>query len=183
MVTRIAQGVFLAGAVLLASARPAAAQSSIGAGLSILGDDGGVGIILDYSSPFATQSGDKTLGWVVDLSLNRNSEGNALASASLTTILAQGGVRISGNAGEKLDWHGQGLVGIARSSIGTGGLAGDICDFGDCSDTSGVLTVGGALQYAWKENMALRGQLDFPIHLGSGGGSTTRLGLMVVFKR
>jgi hypothetical protein len=185
------QGALLAAALLIVSAMPVTAQT-LGAGISFLGDEGGTGFIVDYSKPLQSST-DGALGWVVDFSYNRKSVGGALAggTATGTTMLAQGGVRMVGEAGENLTWHGQGLVGLRRSSVSfdAAGVNEEICDLlgincsAGASDTGGVLTVGGALQYALNEGMGVRGQLDFPIAIGGDGGSTTRFSIMVVFAR
>ena len=182
----------MATALLLVSALPAAGQS-LGAGISFLGDSGGAGVVVDYSKPYKTQSGDKALGWVVDFGLNHKGFGNDFAGVTggITTFMLQAGVRMTGKANDKVTWHGQGLFGYRRASFSTdaAGLTKEVCDaFNiDCSasasDAGAVLTVGGALQYALNDKSGVRAQLDFPIAIGSDGGSTTRFSIMYVIKR
>ena len=171
---------------------PAAAQS-LGAGVSFLGDERGPGFLVDYSSPLAKQSGGATLGWVGEFGFNHKGFGSNFAGVSggVTTIMAQAGLRLSGAASSKVSWQAQGVAGIMRTSFGfdAAGTSKAVCDAFDidcsasASDTGGVLTVGGGLQYAFSDTKALRGQLDFPIAIASDGGSTTRFAIMLVFKR
>ena len=177
---RFLQGVVAAAELVLVSALPAAAQS-LGAGISFLGNEGGVGIVVDYSKPFQKQSGKNTLGWVFDFGYNHKSEGNSLANASFTNVTVQGGVRIAGEAGDKLTWDGQGLVGLHRSSGSVNFVGTNLCT--GCSNTGAMISVGGGLQYALSDSLGLRGQLDIPIFLGDGGGNTTRFAILAVFKR
>lgn len=184
MFNRTVQGAFLTVALLMGTALPTAAQS-LGAGISFLGDDGGTGVVVDYSKPFRSSS-DGSLGWVIDFGYNRNGADNDFAGGggSFSTLTLQGGVRFTGEAANKLTWHGQGLVGVRRSHLDSGeeicdGL-GNNCSDGS-SDTGAVLTVGGAVQYALSPMVALRGQLDFPIALSDPVDGTTRFAIMVVF--
>ncbi len=186
MRNRTVQSAFLAAALLIGSAIPSGAQS-LGAGISFLGDEGGTGVVVDYSKPLQ-RSSDGSLGWVVDFGYNHKGVGNDFTGGNVgfSTLTVQGGVRLTGEAGDKLTWHGQGLVGLRRSHVDFGA---EICDgLGlNCSDgvddNGAVLTVGAALQYALNPTMGLRGQLDIPIAIGDEGGSTTRFAIMLVFKR
>lgn len=182
MRNRIVLSLCLGLALCLAAARPAAAQD-LGLGLSILGDEGGTGFIIDYAKPFREQSNGNMISWVGDFSWHRNSFDNFFSDYSISSLLAQAGVRLSGPLGESLTWHGQGLVGIRRTAFGGDDFE-SVCDFfgESCSDTGGVLTIGGAVQYQLGESGAVRGQLDFPIGIGGGGGSTTRFSLMYVLR-
>jgi hypothetical protein len=176
---------------LLISALPVSAQSSFGVGVSFLGDERGTGLVLDYSSALAGQSGDSAVGWVGEFALNHKGFGGALAGVEggATTIMAQLGVRMSGKAGDKVSWLGHGLVGLMRTGFGVeaAGLNREFCELYniDCSsgnsDTGGVLTIGGGVQYAMTDSTHLRGQLDFPIALGAEGGGTTRFSIMLAF--
>lgn len=175
---RYLKGILLAATVVLATAIPASAQS-LGVGISFLGDEGGTGFIVDYARPSKTVNTDQTLSWVGDFSFFHN--GFEFTDSSINTLMVQGGARISGKAGEKAMWDGQGLIGIRHSSVG--GTVGSICGLSgvDCDDTGGVLTVGGGLEYAFGTNKAVRGQLDFPIALGEGG-NTTRFSIMYIIQ-
>lgn len=174
MLIRSVKTFLVASAFVLASALPAAAQT-LGAGLSFL--DGAIGATVDYSNPFRTLSNDKTLGWVGDLSFHRDSEGDDdIISANANWLSVQGGLRVRGNGGEKLRWHAQGLVGIARVSVSTDGALEDACEeitgF-DCgvegSDTGFVFTPGAGIDYMFDARRAFRAQLDLLI--GEGGSS------------
>src|SRR5689334_20776836 len=101
------KGLLLAAAMVVVTAMPSAAQD-LGLGVSFLGDEGGTGFIVDLSGPLQRSAGDYRLHWVGDFSWHKNSEDTILGDASLTNILAQGGLRIKGVAGEKLTWHAQG---------------------------------------------------------------------------
>jgi hypothetical protein len=185
------KGLLLAAVMMTATALPSAAQD-LGLGLSLMGDDRGPGVIVDLSGPLKSSAGDYLLHWVGDFSYNQKSYETGVSDidASVSTLLAQGGLRIKGRAGEKVNWHAQGLVGIIRTNVSAdvSGESEEICDaFGlDCdagfSDTGGVLTLGGAFQYSMNERNGFRAQLDFPIALGADGGSTTRFSLMYVRK-
>lgn len=183
----------LAASALFVFTVPASAQSMLGVGVSFLGDERGTGFVLDYSSPLAGQKSDNTVGWVGEFALHHKGFGSAAAGVEggVTTIMAQLGLRISGEASDKVTWLGQGLVGLMRTSFGAeaAGLNREFCELYDIdcsagsSDTGGVLTVGGGLQYALTDRTHVRGQLDFPIALGAEGGGTTRFSILLVFKR
>jgi hypothetical protein len=185
---RTVQTACVAAAILLLSAIPSAAQSSLGVGLSFLGDEGGTGLILDYAAPYGSVGGDKPLSFVGDFSIFHNGFGNDFAGVGggFTTLMIQGGVRVAGKAADKVTWHGQGLIGVRRASVSFDtGLDKEVCDALDidcsigASDTGLVLTIGGAAEYAISDTKAARAQLDFPIN---GDGSTTRFSLMFVLK-
>ncbi len=192
MKTSLFRCVLIVAAVVM-SALPASAQSSFGLGVSFLGDERGTGFLLDYSGPLASQRGDNVVGWVGEFALHHKGFGGAAAGieGGATTIMAQLGLRVTGKANEKVSWHGQGLVGLMRTGFGVeaAGLNREICDLYDIdcsagnSDTGGVLTIGGGLQYALTDATHLRGQLDFPIALGAEGGGTTRFSIVLVFTR
>jgi hypothetical protein len=177
------KNLFLAMTLLVATAMPATAQT-LGVGVSFLGDDGGTGVTLDYSKPFRTLTGDRTLGWVGDFSFHTNGFGNDLlgVDVSLRTLMFQGGLRLRGNLNERVAWHVQGLAGIVRQSFSADatGINEDLCDlleldcgFGD-SETSFLITPGAGIDYNFGERAGLRAQLDFPIAFVDEGGSTTR---------
>jgi hypothetical protein len=169
------KGLFLGLSLLLMTSVPAAAQDTpgrLGVGLSFLSDDGGTGVTVDYSKPFRSLANNRTLGWVGDFSFHRNSEGIEDFEVDLTVLTFQGGVRIGGPFGQNpnLTWHGQGLVGILRTSA-SNDLLDDVCDVLDidCSDseTDFVFTPGGGIDYAFNERTAFRAQIDFLISDGS----------------
>ena len=154
--------------------------SQLGFGVSFLGDDGGIGGIVDYFLPLRTY-GTNALGVAADVSFHRKGydEDEFGVEGSVTQLLATGGIRYAGLLGENISWHAQGLFGIVRASVG--GDLSDFCggDTCDTSDTSFIANIGGAVQYWLSDRGAIRGQLDFPI---SDGGSTTRFSVMYVLK-
>jgi hypothetical protein len=100
-------------ALLLATATPALAQGTVGAGLSFLHDDGATasGIMIDYST--AKAATDKaTLGLAGDFGLNH------FAGATITSYL--GGVRVNIPGNEKVKPFAQFLVGAEHCCGGTG---------------------------------------------------------------
>lgn len=171
----------------------AAGAQTIGAGVSFIGDERGTGVLLDYSSPFASQTRDYTVGWVGEFNFNHRGFGNDFVGVTggINTLMLQGGVRATGEASEKVSWQVQGLVGLIRSGFGTdaAGSNEDLCDLYDIdcstgvSDTGAVLTIGGGVTYALTDKTGIRGQLDFPIAIGADGGSTTRFSIVLAFKR
>jgi hypothetical protein len=170
---------FLGLALLLVTSVPAAAQGTFGAGLSFLGDDGGVGVTVDYSQPFKSLANNRTLGWVGDFSFHHNSIGGFDDfDVSISTITAQGGIRIGGPIGQnqKLTWHGQGLLGIMHANVSADDIIGDLCDDFDVdcdeSDSQFIFTPGAGIDYAFNERTAFRAQIDFPI---GSDASTTRV--------
>jgi hypothetical protein len=175
------KGLFLGLALLLSTPMTAAAQGTLGVGVSFLGDEGGTGFTVDYSAPFRTMTNDRTLSWVGDFSFHRNGFDTVGFEGNLTNLMIQGGVRIGGPIGTdgRLTWHGQGLVGILRSSFDFGAddfdeeICDELdldCDIGD-SDTSFVFTPGAGINYWFNPQTAFRAQLDLPI---GDGGNTTR---------
>ena len=178
------KGLFLGLALLLSTPMTAAAQGTLGAGLSFLGDEGGTGFTVDYSAPFSTMTNDRTLSWVGDFSFHRNNFDGLGFEGDITTLTFQGGVRIGGPIGTdgRLTWHGQGLVGVMRSSFdfGVDEFTQDLCDAldidcdlgGGDSDTGFIFTPGGGINYWFNPQTAFRAQLDIPI---GEGGNTTRI--------
>lgn len=176
-------------AALLALASPARAQA-LGAGISFLGDERGVGAMVDYSKPLSGKSG---AGLVGEFGFNHKGFGGDFAGVTggITTIMAQVGLRVTGDASEKATWHLQGLAGLMRSSFGVdaAGLNKAVCDAYDIdcsagsSDIGGVVTVGGGLQYNLSRSGGLRAQLDIPIAVGADGGATTRFAVLYVIRR
>ncbi len=118
---------------------------------------------------------------MIDFGYNHKGDGNSLANYGINTITIHGGVRVAGDAGEKLTWHGQGLVGLARSAYSADLVGTNLCD--SSSNTNAMLSFGAGVQYALSDSLGLRGQLDIPIFLGDGSTSTTRFAIPAVFKR
>ncbi len=174
------KGLVLAAALLVASSIPAAAQD-LGVGVSFLGDSGGTGVVVDYSGPLQKHAGDYQLNWVGDLSFHHKGESGFGISVSRNVILAEGGVRIKGKLADKASWHAQGLVGVMRSSFSENlGICSLASAFGEgCSDTSVIVTPGGAINYDLSDTAAVRAQLDIPI---GSDGNTTRFSLMYILK-
>lgn len=145
-------------ALVLALAAPAAAQGQLGAGVSFLHDEEtGTGFTVDYSRVFRPME-PGNLGWVADLSLHNFDGGR------VTSIM--GGVRYGRPANERVDWFGQALIGIARSSP-TGDLA-DLCeeledefdeDLG-CSSTDLAFAPGVGINVALTPRVNFRAQFD-----------------------
>jgi len=177
-VNRTVKASVLAIALLLASAIPAAAQTT-GVGSSSLGVGlvfGSVGVGVDYSKVFRELSADKTLGWVIEGAFAHEGCGGFGVDCGVNLLTAQGGVRIGGPIGSdgKLRWHGQGLIGIGRTSL-TGDLD-DACDivegFTDegCSSTDVIFSPGAGINYAWRGNMSFTARVDIQIAGGDSGG-------------
>lgn len=175
------KGLILAGLLTAVSAMPAAAQG-LGAGLAILGDEGGPGVIVDYEGPLGAQGSGPALSWVGDFSYF---PAGGVDQIDIKTLLIQAGVRARGEAGSNLSWLAHGLVGFRRATASADDEFGALCELADvdcsASDTGGVLTIGGGLEYALGSGNAVRGQIDFPIALGDGG-STTRFAIMYVWR-
>lgn len=178
---------------LFAGVALSASAQTIGAGVSFIGDERGTGVLLDYSSPFASQTRDYTLGWVGEFNYNHRGFGNDFVGVTggINTLMLQGGVRATGTASEKVSWQAQGMVGLMHSGFGTdaAGLNKEVCDLYDIdcstgvSDNGAVLTIGGGVTYALTDKTGIRGQLDFPIAIGAEGGGTTRFSIVLAFKR
>jgi len=93
---RIVQCVFLAAALFVVSAIPAAAQTdAFSVGLSFLSDQGGVGIDADYSKSTSMKANDRMMGWVVDGSFNHKGFGGFGTDFSINTLIADGGIRLA----------------------------------------------------------------------------------------
>lgn len=171
------KGLVLAAALLVASSIPAAAQDGLGLGISFLGDSGGTGFLVDYSKPFQEQKTNHRLGWVADFSY--------FPGDFYSSLMVQGGVRASGKAGDRLNWLAQGLIGLIHQSYDLDGGNG-FCDLFDvdcsASNNSALITIGGGVEYALSDKAGLRGQLDIPIALTDGGGSTTRFSILYVLR-
>ena len=180
-------------ALCAALAATTANAQTLGAGISFVGDDRGTGVLLDYSAPLSSQSGDYTLGWVGEFNYAHKGFGSNFlgATGGINTLLLQGGLRATGEMNSKVSWQVQGLVGLMHSGFGTdaAGLNKAVCDAYDIdssfgvSDNGGVLTIGGGATYSLTDKTGLRAQLDFPIALGASGGGTTRFSIMLAFKR
>jgi hypothetical protein len=148
----------IACALVLALARPAAAQGKLGAGLSFLNAEGGTGagLVVDYSKVVATVGGGR-LGWLGDVSTHVD-EG-----IRITTLM--GGARYSRMSGEKLTWFLQGLIGMGRFTA-TGDV-GDECDAieADCSATDLAIAPGVGVDVWMTDRLSLRLQFDLPMIL------------------
>ena len=192
MRNRIVQSAFLAATLFLVSVTSVAAQT-FGVGASFLGDDRGPGLVVDYAGPLQRTAANHALNWVADVDFNHKGFGNDFigVTGGVTTVMAQAGLRMVGKANDKVSWHAQGLVGLLHTgfSADAAGLTKEVCDAFDVdcslgnSDNGGVITFGGAAQYALSDTTGLRGQLDFPIALGAEGGGTYRFSIMFVIKR
>lgn len=112
---KVMTGLFLGAALMAVSAVPAAAQGTVGVGLSFLHDDGATatGLMVDYSTA-KPEAGKVAVGLVGDLGLNH------FDGANVTSFL--GGVRVAGMAGEKASVFGQFLIG-AEHCCGSTDLA------------------------------------------------------------
>ena len=105
-------------------------QGKLGVGLSFLGDDGGVGVTVDYSKAFHSLAKNKSFGWVPDFSFHGNDVGDSGIEVDLKSFTFQGGIRLTGpfGANERLTWHAQGLLGVMHVTAGADSLLEDICD-------------------------------------------------------
>jgi hypothetical protein len=150
----IVKSVICGTALLLVSALPAAAQGTLGAGVSFLHDTGvtAPGFAVDYSSDFQSTSRG-SLGWVADFGLNHK-DGN-------TSTTYQAGLRYNVKAGAKATVFGQAVLGAAHSSN----------DFG--SDTNFVVSPGVGVNIPFNDKAAFRAQVDFPIVKYDGGSDTS----------
>ncbi len=184
---RIVQSVFIAAALFVVSAIPAAAQTdAFSAGLAFLSDDGGVGVNADYSRATGTRSNDRTIGWVGDFSFNHKGFGDFGNDFSRNVLIVDGGVRLAGKAGDKATWHVQGTAGILHSSFSLDNLTQSICDLigFDCSasDTAFLIMPGGAVTYWFSEKSGVKGQLNIPIRVSGDTGSAIRFDVNYVMK-
>ena len=184
---RIVQSVFLAVALFVVSAVPAAAQTdAFSVGLAFLSDEGGVGVNADYSRATGTRSGDQSIGWVGDFSFNHKGFGGFGTDFSLNTLIVDAGVRLAGKASDKATWHVQGTAGIAHSSFSVDTLTQSICDLVgfDCGagDTAFIIMPGGALTYWFSDKSGVKGQLNIPIRLSGNTGSAVRFDVNYVMK-
>lgn len=175
------KGLIFAGLLTAFSAMPAAAQG-LGAGLGLLGDEGGPGVVVEYEAPLGATGSGPGLNLVGDFSYF---PAGGVENIDLKTLLIQVGARVRGEAGSNLSWLAHALVGMRRATASADDDLGALCDLADvdcsASDTGGVLTVGGGLEYALGSGNAIRGQIDFPIAIGDGG-STTRAVFMYIWK-
>ena len=172
------KGLFLAMAIMVALPMSAAAQGTLGAGVSFLTGHGGTGFNVDYSAPIQTVGGDKTLSWVGAFSYHRNSDDDFGVDFSHSTMFIQGGVRVSGAINENVTWFAQGLIGINRTSFDSEiGFDDDFCDIFDIdcdfevegSSTGVVFSPGGGIDYAFNEKTSFRAQINIPVGGGFGG--------------
>jgi hypothetical protein len=150
----IVKSFILGTALILASALPAAAQGTLGVGVSFLHDTGvtAPGFAVDYSSAFQSTS-KGSLGWVADFGLNRKD--------GTTSTTYQAGLRYNVNAGAKSVVFGQVALGAAHASN----------DF--ASDTNFVVSPGVGVNIPFSDTAAFRAQVDFPIVKYDGGSNTS----------
>jgi hypothetical protein len=129
-------------ALLLASAIPAAAQGTLGVGVSFLHEEGftATGFDVNYSGDISRM--DKAaFGWVGDFSLHRSGEFDE------TVTIYQGGVRYTAMPNETVNVFGQFLLG------------GWHC----CGFTDFVLTPGAGVTVAINPKWNVLAQIDFPL--------------------
>jgi len=181
------QSAFLAAALFVVSAIPAAAQTdAFSVGLAFLSDNGGVGVNADYSRATSQKANDRTMGWVGDVSFNHKGFGGFGTDFSLNTFMVDGGIRLAGKASDKATWHVQGTAGIAHSSFSLDSLTQSICDLVgyDCGagDTAFIIMPGGALTYWFSDKSGVKGQLNIPIRLSGNTGSAIRFDVNYVMK-
>lgn len=138
-------------------AAPAQAQS-VAVGIGSL--DGAFGVVVDGSKPMKQTASGRALSLVGDFGWYSESAVNFLSLG--------GGLRAHGKIDDKLSWHGQGIVGILRTSL-DGGI-GDLCDAVgvSCSGTDLYVAPGVGVEYALDAKKALKAQLDIFISDGSG---------------
>jgi hypothetical protein len=151
---RTVLGVIVGTAVaLFISVAPAAAQGTVGAGISFLHDSGQTapGFAIDYSADVRKME-KVAWGGVGDFSLYRKN--------GVTDTFYQGGVRITGTGSAKVRPYGQVLLGGARFSI-TG-----------FSENAFVFTVGGGADVPLNAKANFRVALDFPTVRSNGVSST-----------
>ena len=127
-------------ALLVATAAPAFAQDSIGAGVSFYDDDieTGVGFNVDYSKAFVGND-QVALAAVGEFGLNRFDEGDVTATSYL------GGVRVQGALANRVLPFGQFLIGAEHC----------------CDATNLALQPGFGVDIAIGPRVNLRAQVDF----------------------
>jgi hypothetical protein len=184
---RIVQSVFLATALFLVSALPAAAQTdAFSGGLAFMSDNGGVGVNADYSKATSMKANDRTMGWVVDGSYNHKGFGGFGTDFSVNTVTVSGGIRLAGKAGDKATWHVQGTAGLFHAAASVDNLTQSICDLAgvDCSASSNSFMImpGGAVTYWFSDKGGVKGQLNIPIAVGGDSGSAIRFDINYVMK-
>jgi hypothetical protein len=187
-IVRIVQSVFLAAALFVVSAVPAAAQTdAFSAGLAFLSDDGGVGVDADYSRATSMRANDRTMGWVVDGSFNHKGFGGFGTDFSINTFTLSGGVRLAGKAGESATWHVQGTAGLMHAGVSVDGLTQSVCDLVgvDCSTSANSFMImpAGGVTYWFSDKSGVKGQLNIPIGVGGdGSGSALRFDINYVMR-
>jgi hypothetical protein len=156
------RSLLLSMALVLATAMPAAAQSTQKFGVGIV--FGSVGVVADYSKVFRTLANDRTLGWVLEGRFAHEGCGGFGVDCGFNQMIVQGGIRINGPLGDRLTWHGQGLVGLAHSNVS--GVLDDACeaaegiigDFGCGSSNDIVFTPAAGIEYSLNEKSGIRAQ-------------------------
>ncbi|HVT49458.1 MAG TPA: hypothetical protein VHD57_16840 [Vicinamibacterales bacterium] len=154
MSNSIVKSVICGTALLLATALPAAAQGTLGVGVSFLHDTDvtAPGFAVDYSRDFQSTS-KGSLGWVADFGLNH------FGDFDDTVTTYQGGLRYNVKAGAKATVFGQVVLGAAHDSLG--------------SDTNFVVSPGVGVNVPFNDKAAFRAQVDFPIVKFDGGSNTS----------
>ena len=145
----------LASTIFLAAPAPAAAQGTLGAGVSFLHDSDAentaTGLTVDFFQGVREQE-DLTFGWVGDLGWHPDD------SQNLFSLMA--GARVLGNTNPNFDWFGQFLAGFMRSSAS--GDAEEVCDALDieCDSTGFSFGPGVGVNIPITERVSVRGQFD-----------------------
>jgi hypothetical protein len=161
---------------------PAAAQGTLGAGVTFFnsGTDGfstGIGGAVDYSRVLRTTSGGINIGWALDVNFNHIGVDDDLADvfdlvdfdAGANVFTGQVGGRFSGRAGDRADWFGQLLFGVAH--VGPSGDLADICEDledildegGVCSSNDLVITPEFGVHIRMNERTMFKAQIGFPM--------------------
>lgn len=136
-------------AFLLATAAPALAQGTVGAGLSFLHNDGttATGVSVDYSSAKAATAGKATFGAVGDFDLNHFDGG--------TVTSYMGGVRVNIPGSAKVQPFAQFLIGAEHC----------------CGETDLAWQPGVGVDFAVSPMLNVRVEIDFR-NVRFDGGST-----------
>jgi hypothetical protein len=134
------KSIILGAALVLASSLPAAAQGTLGVGVSFLHEEGftATGVAVNYAGDLK-QMDKATLSWVGDVSFHKGD--------GTTASMYQGGVRYTAAANDKVNVFGQFMLG-----------AWHCCEFTDF-----VLTPGGGVTVVLNPKWNFLAQVDFPL--------------------